>query len=138
MINAFHLLVYHIPSPSLPSPPPSFYHISSHSVQNADCRLQTANKVQNADCRLQTGYKMQTENLNCFFIGYIITSNLTIYRASLNRFSAIIVHDDLHYCGIFLACFLITIVLDIMSSLHIVFNFASELVGVIPVQILPT
>ena len=78
-------------------------------------------KMQTADCRLQRRYKMQTENLNCFFIGYIITSNLTIYRASLNRFSAIIVHDDLHYCGIFLACFLITIVLDIMSSLHIVF-----------------
>ena len=78
-------------------------------------------KMQTADCRLQTRYKMQTENLNCFFIGYIITSNLTIYRASLNRFSAVIVHDDLHYCGIFLACFLITIVLDIMSSLHIVF-----------------
>ena len=78
-------------------------------------------KMQTADCRLQTRYKMQTENLNCFFIGYIITSNLTIYRASLNRFSAVIVHDDLHSCGIFLACFLITIVLDIMSSLHIVF-----------------
>ena len=92
-----------------------------YKMQTADCRLQTRYKMQTADCRLQTRYKMQTENLNCFFIGYIITSNLTIYRASLNRFSAIIVHDDLHYCGIFLACFLITIVLDIISSLHIVF-----------------
>ena len=52
---------------------------SWRSVQNADCRLQTADRVQNADlvqnadCRLQTGYKMQTEfkmqtdKKNCFF-----------------------------------------------------------------------
>ena len=33
----------------------------SRSVQNADCRLQTADRAQNADCRLQTGYKMQTD-----------------------------------------------------------------------------
>ena len=32
------------------------------SVQNADCRLQTADREQNADCRLQTGYKMQTKS----------------------------------------------------------------------------
>ena len=117
VINAFHLLVYHIPFPSLPSP----LFLSYFLPLSAKCRRQIADCKQGTKCRLQTGYKMQTENLNCFFIGYIITSNLTIYRASLNRFSAVIVLDDLHYCGIFLACFLITIVLDIMSSLHIVF-----------------
>ena len=85
--------------------------------------------VKNADCRLQTGYKMQTkykcrlqtENLYCFFVWYEITSHLTTYRASRNRFSAILFHDYLHYCGIFLARFLITIVLNIISSFHIVF-----------------
>ena len=58
--------------------------------------------VQNADCRLQTGYKMQTkykcrlqtENLYCFFVWYEITSHLTTYRASRNRFSAILFHDS--------------------------------------------
>ena len=61
--------------------------------------------VKNADCRLQTGYKMQTkykcrlqtENLYCFFVWYEITSHLTTYRASRNRFSAILFHDYLHY-----------------------------------------
>ena len=110
-------LSYPLPFPSLPTP----LFFSYFLPLSAKCRLQIADCKQGTKCRLQTGCKMQTENLNCFFIGYIITSNLTIYRASLNRFSAIIVHDDLHYCGIFLACFLITIVPDIMSSLHIVF-----------------
>ena len=41
-------------------------------------------------CRLQTGYKMQTENLYCFFVWYVITCHITTYRASRNRFSAII------------------------------------------------
>ena len=58
--------------------------------------------VKNADCRLQTGYKMQTkykcrlqtENLYCFFVWYEITSHLTTYRASRNRFSAILFHDS--------------------------------------------
>ena len=80
-------------------------------------------------CRLQTGYRMQTkykyrlqtENLCCFFVWYEITSHLTTYRASRSRFSAILFHDYLHYYGIFLARFLITIVLNIISSLHIVF-----------------
>ena len=43
------------------------------------------------------------------------------YRASRNRFSTIIFHDYLHYFGIFLDRFLITVVLNINSSLHIVF-----------------
>ena len=90
--------------------------------------------VKNADCRLQTGYKMQTkykcrlqtENLYFFFVWYEITSHLTTYRASRNRFSAILYHDYLHYCGIFLARFLITIVLNIVSSLHIVFSLCAR------------
>ena len=65
--------------------------------------------LKNADYWLQTGYKMQTENLYCFFVWYVITCHLTTYRASRNRFSAIIFHDYLHYCGIFLARFWITI-----------------------------
>ena len=56
--------------------------------------------VQNADCRLQTGCKMQTENLNCFFVWYVITCRLTSYRESRNRFSAIIFHDHLHLWNI--------------------------------------
>ena len=68
--------------------------------------VQTADRVQNADCRLgkkcrlQTEYKMQTENLYCFFVWYVITCQLTTYRVSRNRFSAIIFHDYLHHCGI--------------------------------------
>ena len=48
------------------------------------------------------------------------------YRASRNRFSTIIFHDYLHCCGIFLARFLITIVLNIISSLHIVFSLCAR------------
>ena len=85
-------------------------------IQNADCRpgtkcwLATECRLQTADRKLQTGYKMQTENLNCFFVGYVITSRLTTYRASRNRFFAIIFHDHLHYCEIFLAHFLISFI----------------------------
>ena len=71
------------------------------------CRLQTA------ECRVHTGYKMQTKNLKCFFVWYVITCHLTTYWALRNRFSAISFHDYLHYCGIFLARFLIKIVLNI-------------------------
>ena len=47
--------------------------IAERSVQNADCRLQTADcrpgtKCRlGTNCRLQTGYKMQTDIWNCFF-----------------------------------------------------------------------
>ena len=75
--------------------------------------------LKNADCWLQTGYKMQTENLYCFFVWYVITCHLTTYRASRNRFSTIIFHDYLHCCAIFLARFLITVVHNIASNLHI-------------------
>ena len=98
-------------------------------VQNVDCRLQnalSADRIQNVDCRLQSGYKMQTENLKSFYVWYIITCHLTAYRASRNRFSAISFHDYLHYCGIFLAHFLIKIVLNIISSLHIVLSLCVQ------------
>ena len=95
--------------------------IPVRSVQNADCRLQPGTK-----CRLQTGYKMQTENLYCFFVWYVITCHLATYRASRNCFSAIVFHDYLHYCGKFLARFLITVVLNIISSLHIVFSLCAR------------
>ena len=65
---------------------------------------------------------MQTENLKCFFAWYVITCHLTTYRASRNRFSAISFHCYLHYCRIFLVRSLIKIVLNIISSLHIVFS----------------
>ena len=74
--------------------------------------------VQNIDCRLQGGYKMQTKNLKSFYVWYIITCHLTAYRASRNRFSAIRLHDYLHYCGIFLAHFLMKIDRNIISSLQ--------------------
>ena len=69
-------------------------------------------------CRLQSGYKMQTENLKSFYVWYIITCHLTAYRASRNRFSAISLHDYLHYCGKFLAHFLMKIDRNIISSLQ--------------------
>ena len=75
-------------------------------MQTAD-RIQNVDQVQNFDCRLQSGYKMQTENLMSFFVWYVITCNLTTYRASRDRFSAISFHDYLHYSGLFLARFLI-------------------------------
>ena len=69
---------------------------------------------------------MQTENLKSFYVWYIITCHLTAYRASRNRFSAISFHDYLHYCGIFLARFLIKIDLNIISSLRIVFSLCAR------------
>ena len=52
----------------------------------------------------------------------MVCDNTSTYRASRNRFSAISFHDYLHYCGIFLARFLIKIDRNIISSLHIVFS----------------
>ena len=69
---------------------------------------------------------MQTENLKSFYVWYIITCHLTAYRASRNRFSAISLHDYLHYCGIFLAHFLMKIDRNIISSLHIVFSLCTR------------
>ena len=87
------------------------------------CRLQTADQTQNVDkipnvnCRLQNADWESKE----FFVWYVITYNLTTYWSSHNCFSAISFHVYLHYCGIFLAHFLIKIDLIIISSLHIVF-----------------
>ena len=94
-------------------------------MQAADCRPDTKCRL-GTKCRLQSGYKMQTENLKSFFVWYVITCHLTTYRASRNRFSAISFHDYLHYCGIFLAHFLIKIDLNIISSLHIVFSLCAR------------
>ena len=88
--------------------------------------MQTADRIQNIDCRLQSGYKMQTKNLKSFYVWYIITCHLTAYRASRNRFSAISLHDYLHYCGKFLAHFLMKIDRNIISSLHIVFSLCTR------------
>ena len=50
---------------------------------------------------------------------------MACYRASRNRFSAIIFHDYLHYnCTV--ARFLVTIILNIISSLHIVFSLCAR------------
>ena len=94
-------------------------------MQTADCRPDTKCRL-GTKCRLQSGYKMQTENLKSFFVWYVITCHLTTYRASRNRFSAISFHDYLHYCGIFLARFLIKIDLNIISSLRIVFSLCAR------------
>ena len=59
------------------------------------------------------------QNADCFFVWFVITCHLTNYRASRDRFSAIIFDDYLHYCGMFLACFLIPI-------LHIVFSLCAQ------------
>ena len=104
------------------------------SVQNADCRLQTA------DCRLQTGYKMQTrlkmqtadwvQNADWEFILFfrLIRDNISSYNwpSVTQCFSATIFHYYLYYCGIFLACFFITIVLNIISSFHAVFSLCTR------------
>ena len=74
------------------------------------CRLQTAEWVQNADWESKEFYCLVCDNM--------ITSHLTTYRASRNRFSAISFHDYLHYCGIFLAHFLMKIDRNIISSLQ--------------------
>ena len=82
------------------------------------CKQQTADWIQNIDCRLHSGYKMQTENLKSFYVWHIISCHLTAYGASRNRFSAISLHDYLHYCGKFLAHFLMKIDRNIISSLQ--------------------
>ena len=69
---------------------------------------------------------MQIENLKCFFVWYVMTCRLTTYRASRNRFSTISFHDYLYYCGIFLTRFLIKIILDIISSLYVVFSLCAR------------
>ena len=54
------------------------------------CRRQITDRVQNADCR--PGTKCRPRIYTVFIL---ITCHLTTYRASRNRFSAIIFHDYL-------------------------------------------
>ena len=61
---------------------------------------------------------MQTKNLKSFYVWYIITCHLTAYQALRNRFSAMRLHDYLHYCGLFLAHFLMKLDRNIISSLQ--------------------
>ena len=86
-------------------------------------------------CRLQTGYKIQTADwvkkcklriYTVFSSDTWITCHFITYRESRNRFSAIIFHDYLHYRGVFLARFLINIVLNIISSPRIVFSLCAQ------------
>ena len=90
-------------------------------LQTADCRPDTKCRL-GTNCRLQTRCKTQTENLYCCFVWYVITCHLTTDRVSRIRFSPIILHDYLHYCGIFLTRFLIT---NVISSFHIVFSLCA-------------
>ena len=92
---------------------------SNANPVSTECRLQTGYKM-------QTRYKIQTENVSPFFACYVIPRHLTTYRTSLNRFSAIIFHNYLHCCGIFLARLLISIVPNITSSLHTVFSLCAR------------
>ena len=101
------------------------YQSGQYQMQTADCRPGTKCRL-GSKCRLQTGYKMQTENLYCFFVWYVITFHLTTNRASRNAFPRPFFHYYLHYCGIFLACFFITIVLNIISSFHAVFSLCAR------------
>ena len=87
-------------------------------------QLQTADRVRNADCALGTKCTLRFHTV--FFVWYVITCQLTTYRASRNRFSTIIFHDYLHCCAIFLARFLITIVHNITSNLHIVLSLCAR------------
>ena len=61
-----------------------------YKMQTADCRLGTKR-------RLQTGYKIPTKNFYYSFGGYVITCHFTTYRASQNRFSAIIICTIVEY-----------------------------------------
>ena len=88
-----------------------------HQYQSGQCKMQTADRVRNADCALGTKCTLRFHTV--FFVWYVITCQLTTYRASRNRFSTIIFHDYLHCCAIFLARFLITVVHNITSNLHI-------------------
>ena len=86
---------------------------SNTNPVSTKCGLQTADRVQNADWEFILFFRL-------------ISDNMSTYLESRNRSSAIIFRDYLHYRGIFLARFLITIVLNMASSLHIVFLFCAR------------
>ena len=83
------------------------------------------------DCRPGTKYRLGTKcRLRIYTVfssdkWYVIRDHFTTYQASRNRFSAIIFLHYLHYSGIFLAHFLITVVLNKVSSLRIVFSLCA-------------
>ena len=62
------------------------------------CRLQIVEWVQNTDCESKELFCLVGDNMSCY----------------------------LHYCGIFLARFLIKIDLNIISNLHIVFSLCTR------------
>ena len=62
------------------------------------CRLQIVEWVQNTDCESKELFRLVGDNMSCY----------------------------LHYCGIFLARFLIKIDLNIISNLHIVFSLCTR------------
>ena len=94
--------------------------------QTADWRPGTKCRL-GTECRLQTGHKIQTENLYCIFIWYVITCHLTSYRVSCNRFPRLSFTSICTiYWGIFFPRFFITIVLNIISSFHVVFSFCAR------------
>ena len=72
------------------------------------------------------GTKCRLRMKSFFFVWYVRTCHLTTYWASCNHFSMISFHKYVHYCGIFLAHFLIKIVLNIISSLHIVLSLCVQ------------
>ena len=92
-------------------------------VQNADCKPDKKFRL-GTKCRLHTAEWVQNTEWESFW--YMITCHLTTDRASRNRVLGDQLYDYLHYCGIFLAHFLIKIDLNIISSLHIVFSLCAQ------------
>ena len=69
---------------------------------------------------------MQTENLYYFSSDTCNMSFCGLPSVTQSLFRDHPVHDYLHYCGTFLARFLIAIVINIISSLRIVFSFCAQ------------
>ena len=69
---------------------------------------------------------MQTENLNFFF--HLVRDNMSSYKLQSITQSVLrdSLHDHLHYCEILLVRFSIKIVLNIISSLRIVFSLCAR------------
>ena len=86
--------------------------------------VQTGYKMWTADCRVGTKCRLRMKSF--FFVWYVRTCHLSTYWASCNHFSVISFHKYVHYCGIFLAHFLIKIVLNLISSLHIVLSLCVQ------------
>ena len=78
-------------------------------------KMQTADWVQNADWEFILFFRLIRDNISSYN-----------WPSVTQCFSATIFHYYLHYCGIFLACFFITIVLNIISSFHAVFSLCAR------------